>query len=109
MSRSCLRCSGEHEVPPGSLGFPSTQPFGAEFPCFRGSGGCCEVSWGYLALLRTASSPGLVRLFGMGLTTGEGGRMQLLPGNDCQSFPAVPEVRMEPTCCPLCPGCGYRR
>lgn len=32
MSRSCLRCSGEHKVPPGNLGFPSTEPFGHEFP-----------------------------------------------------------------------------
>lgn len=70
MSRSCLRCNGEHEVPPGNLGFPSPEPFGDEFPRFGGSGGCCEVSWGYLALLRTASSPGLVLLFRMGLTTG---------------------------------------
>lgn len=31
MSRSCLRCCGEHEAPPGNLGFPSTEPFGHEF------------------------------------------------------------------------------
>lgn len=32
MSRSCLCCCGEPEPPPGSLGFPSTEPFGHEFP-----------------------------------------------------------------------------
>lgn len=44
--------------------------------CFSGSGGCCEVSWGYLSLLRTASPAGAALLFGMGLVTRGGGRLQ---------------------------------
>lgn len=34
-SRSCLRCSGKHEVPPGNLGFPSTEPLVMNFPLFQ--------------------------------------------------------------------------
>jgi len=75
-----------------TLAFLQQSPLVMNFPLFRRK---WRLLRGFLGIPctppRSILPQGLVLLFGMGFTTGGSGRLQLLAGNDCQRFPAVPE------------------